>query len=106
MTSKQQKDRRKEDLDNHWHLDKRIPIAIIFAVVLQTIYFTVFITKLDSRVMTLERNQVNIRETIEDMTEIRVHQNYIKEKLDKLDIFLRDDVEWVKPTKRIRERIG
>lgn len=102
MTTKQKEDlqRRVADLDNHWHLDKRIPIAIVFAFILQTIYFTVFITKLDSRVAVLEDDKIEIRKTIQDMAEIRVHQEYILKDLEKLDKFLRDDVEWVKPKKR------
>lgn len=93
-------DRRIETLDNHWHLDKRVPLAIVLALVLQTIYFTIFLTRLDSRVGSLEDNQVDVIETTKDMTEIKIHQNYIKEKLDKLDSFLRDDVEWIKPKPR------
>ena len=93
-------ERRVINMENHWHLDKRIPIAIVFAFVLQTIYFTVFITKLDSRVGTLEANHTDIRKTIQDMAEIKIHQRYLKEDFDKLNSFLRDDVEWIKPKKR------
>ena len=85
------------DVDNHWHMDKRVPIAIVFALILQTVYFTVFITKLDSRVAVLETNSIETRKTIEDMAEIKIHQQYLREKFEKLDSFLRDDVEWIKP---------
>lgn len=87
--------------DNHWHLDKRVPLSIIVALVLQTIYFTVFITKLDSRVGVLETQSVDIRKTISDMAEIKVHQGYIRDDLKEIYNFLRDDIEWIKPKKRI-----
>lgn len=89
--------RKGDNLDNHWHLDKRVPLSIIVALILQTIYFTIFLTKLDSRVGVLEANSVEVRETIKDMVEIRIHQEYMADKMEKLDNFLRDDIEWVKP---------
>ena len=95
-----------KDLDNHWHLDKRVPIAIVFAFILQTVYFTVFLTKLDSRVsennkhiQLLERDREEGRKTLEDIAEIKIHQRYLREKFEKLNDFLRDDVEWIKPKK-------
>ena len=85
--------------DKHWHLDKRVPLAIIFALLLQTIYFTVFITKLDSRVASLEEKNLDVHKTIKDMAEIRIHQEYIKKELEKIDDFLRNDVDWIKPNR-------
>lgn len=81
-----------------WHLSKSVPLSIIVVLLLQTIYFTVFITKLDSRVAVLEKDAIDTRKTIQDMAEIRIHQEYLTKKLDKLDDFLRQDVEWL-PTK-------
>lgn len=93
--------RRKEDvLDNHWHLDKRVPLSIILALILQTIYFTVFITKLDSRVGVLETQVVEMSTAYKEMVEIRVHQEYMQKQMESLDKFLRDDVEWIKPPKK------
>lgn len=93
--------------DKHWHLDRRVPLAIVFSLVLQTVYFTIFLTRLDDRVNVLEKGQIDVIETVKDMTEIRIHQGYLKDdirnvnhKLDGLDAFLRDDIEWIKPKKR------
>jgi len=93
------KERRMED---RWHLDKRVPIAIVAGLFLQTIYFTIFLTKLDDRVAVLEKDSLDLHKTIEDMAEIRIHQKYMAEKLDKIDNFLRDDVEW-QPQKKVRK---
>ena len=42
--------------DPGWHLDKRVPISIIIAMVLQTAAILVWATRLDYRVGTLELN--------------------------------------------------
>ncbi len=97
MTSKQQQERRKDELDNHWHLDKRVPMSIIVALILQTIYFTIFITKLDSRLGVAEAEIAEMSDAYKEIVEIRVHQEYMTKKLDNIDVFLRNDVEWVKP---------
>ena len=97
MSSVKQQERRKDELDNHWHLDKRVPMSIIVALILQTIYFTIFITKLDSRLGVAETKIAEMSDAYKDIVEIRVHQEYMAKRIDKLDSFLRDDVEWVKP---------
>lgn len=98
--AQQQLERRKDILDNHWHLDKKVPMAIILAIILQTIYFTIFLTKLDSRVANNETKIAEMSTAYKEMVEIRIHQEYMQKKLEDLDEFLRDDVEWVKPKKR------
>ena len=39
-----------------WHLDKRVPLAMIFAIVIQTIGLVVFVARLETRVSHLEAN--------------------------------------------------
>ena len=85
------------DDEARWHLDKRVPIAIIFAFVLQTIYFTIFLTRLDSRVGVLEDKIIDISGSYREVVEVRIHQEYIIKEIDNLNAFLRDDVEWIKP---------
>lgn len=92
--------KRKGDDVEHWHLDKRVPLSIIFVVILQTVYFTVFVTKLDSRVAVLEQQHIDISKSMKDMAEIKVHQLYLREDIKEIHNFLRDDVEWVKPKKK------
>lgn len=43
-----------EERRSQWHLNKEVPISIILALVLQTVSGIWFISKLDSRVGTLE----------------------------------------------------
>ncbi|MCP4386532.1 MAG: hypothetical protein GY798_34835 [Hyphomicrobiales bacterium] len=39
-----------------WHLDKRVPLAMIFAIIVQTIGLVVFVARLETRVAHLEAN--------------------------------------------------
>lgn len=43
-------------IDDHqtWHLDRRVPVGIIIAIIIQTIGILIWATKLDSRVGVLE----------------------------------------------------
>lgn len=100
MQEEKQQRRGSDQLDNHWHLDKRVPLSIIVALILQSIYFTIFLTKLDGRVGVLEKDSVEVHRVIKNMAEIRIHQRYMADKLDKIDEFLRDDIEWVKPKRK------
>ena len=92
--------RSSDQLDNKWHLDKRVPLSIIIAILIQTVYFTVFITKLDSRVGVLEKDSANVHKVIKEMAEIRIHQMYISKDVQEISKFLRDDVDWITPKKR------
>lgn len=44
--------------DKAWHLDKRVPIALIVTILLtfggQAVTFTIWLTRVDSRIVTLE----------------------------------------------------
>lgn len=48
---------RREGARNQWHLNKEVPISIILALVLQTVSGIWFISKLDSRVGSLEESR-------------------------------------------------
>ena len=45
------------EYDEVWHLDRKVPIGIIAAILLQTIIILIWATKLDSRVDYLEKGQ-------------------------------------------------
>lgn len=40
-----------------WHLDKKVPVGIIFAIILQCVSFTWYVGKLDSRMTLIETTQ-------------------------------------------------
>lgn len=49
--------------DEHWALDKRIPLAIVGAIVIQTLSIGWFVSKLDSRIGSLEEKD-KVHETM------------------------------------------
>lgn len=102
-TNPQDKQERKEsDLGNHWHLDKRVPLSIILALFIQILFFTVFMTKLDERVSSLEKDSQEVHSVIKNMAEIRIHQIYMSKDIQSINSFLRNDVEWIDSKKRVR----
>ncbi len=46
----------KETMREGWHLDKKVPLSIIFAVFVQTAVLVLWASKLDSRVAAMEQN--------------------------------------------------
>ena len=56
------------DDDNAWHLDKKVPIAMIFAIVGQLAGFAWIASKLDSRVESLEKSDVRHERSIDALT--------------------------------------
>lgn len=45
--------------DNHWRIDRRIPIVVIIALVMQAIGAIVWATELDARVNNIEQQSIN-----------------------------------------------
>jgi Tfp pilus assembly protein PilO len=50
-----------------WHLDKRVPITIIMAVIVQTAGLVLWAGKLDSRVQNLEQQSIQSALSIEGL---------------------------------------
>ena len=47
--------------DNSWHLDKKVPITLIGAILLQTFGFGVYAENLNNRIASLERDTPSSR---------------------------------------------
>jgi len=68
-----------------WHLDKRVPIAMIVAILFQTGIFIWLIAKLDSRVEALERTSLS-RSTIPDrVTRLEVIVEQLPRTLERIE---------------------
>jgi Tfp pilus assembly protein PilO len=52
----------KDEITGKWHLDKRVPITLILAIIIQTLSFVWFFSKMDSRIASLEANLVAQRD--------------------------------------------
>lgn len=60
-----------DDDDRAWHLDKRVPLAFILALLIQTGGFVWYASKLDSRVAEQEHALADVRSRISDVDHIR-----------------------------------
>lgn len=72
-----------------WHLDKKVPLGIIFAIILQTLTLvvigTVWKTQTDSRLEALEKSDFG-RETHENrITILEQKFGYIQESLGRIE---------------------
>lgn len=72
------------DSDAHWHLDKRIPIAIIVALVCQTGGAVWWARGLDARVETLERGAASTAPQGDRLTRVEVKLDVVQENLGEI----------------------
>lgn len=80
------------DTDTGWHLDRKVPIGIIFAMLLQFCGGLWFVSKLDARVLALEgaqaqqhdRDERQDRAGDEKLNQLHRQLERIDEKLDRL----------------------
>ena len=52
----------KDEITGKWHLDKRVPITLLVAIVVQTLCFVWFFSKMDSRIASLEAGAITQKE--------------------------------------------
>lgn len=103
MADRDYTERRTED---HWHLDKRVPVALIFTILSQTFIFGWFLSNHESRLLTLEKDHASVTHLVESMeqklesvtrdsTETKIHLQYQVNSLKEIEKILKEDVEWV-----------
>jgi hypothetical protein len=59
------------DDDGSWHLDKKVPISLIGAILVQTFGFGVYAESLNNRVATLEQNAPSEHAEFEKLEQAR-----------------------------------
>ncbi len=85
--------------ENHWHLDKRVPVALILAIMVQTIGAVWWAASLSARVDALERDwarfaavaaRLRVQEDRQTRADVRLQSLYDRlERIDrKLDMLL------------------
>lgn len=82
--------------DKHWHLDKRVPIALIFTIGVQTFGLVWWASNLTTRVSALEEKSVLVGPQGERLTRLETQMGGIKD--DVSDI--KSDVKLLLRTKR------
>ena len=72
-----------------WHLDKKVPLGIIFAIVMQTITLvvigTVWKTQTDSRLEALEKTDLGRASHAERITILEQKFSYIQDSLQRIE---------------------
>jgi len=71
--------------DNSWHLDKRVPISLIFAIFLQTAGAFWFASDLSVRVTNLEKNQEDSKGVVERIVKLETILVRLERTLDKIE---------------------
>lgn len=86
-----------------WHLDKKVPIALIVTILVQTFLAGAFFSRMDSRISTLEENRRNLdiwRDGTQDKLDaINVTLGRVDEKMQAQGDTLRDIKESLKRAK-------
>jgi len=84
--------RRAEDLNNNWHLDKRIPLALIITAILQIGTFVWWAAKTDSnvssigdRVKLLEGQELKRNDLIGRVISVEVQVSGINDSLKRIE---------------------
>ena len=76
---------RRRMYDEHWHLDKRVPIAMIFAIFIQTAGAFWWASDISRRVTTLEANQAHSSILVERIVKLETVLSRLDKTLDKLE---------------------
>lgn len=71
--------------ENHWHLDKRVPIALIFTIFIQTATMGVWVGSIQSRVDANERAIAASADTAERLARIEAILERVERRLDRED---------------------
>lgn len=75
--------------DNDWHLDKRVPIALIGALALQTGTFIWWASSLTERVAVLERGALASAPQADRLTRVEVKIENIQSGVDEIKALIR-----------------
>ena len=68
--------------DNHWHLDKRVPIALILTVAIQTAMMGVWVGSIQARVETNERAIAAGADTAERLARIEAILERVERRIE------------------------
>lgn len=81
-----------QEYEQSWHLDKKVPIAMIVTIVLQTGAFVWFAARLDHRVEALERSEARQTTTApvqaDRLTRVEVKVEGIQEGVHRIERIL------------------
>jgi hypothetical protein len=78
-----------EESVNEWHLDKRLPLGIITAILVQTItvvyYGTTALDRINSRIDVLEKSDEHVADAPNRITILEQKFNFIQSSLSRIE---------------------
>ena len=77
------------EFDRSWHLDKRVPLVMIFTILIQTGTFIWFAAGLFNRVEVLERQAVEYRPNIERIIKLETRMESIQDGISEIKSLIR-----------------
>lgn len=78
-----------QDEDRHWHLDRRVPIALIMTIVIQTAGMVWWASNLSTRVEQLERQHAAIQPQAERIIRLETQLEAIRDGIAELKLMIR-----------------
>lgn len=74
-----------QESEARWHLDKRVPIALIFAMLLQSAGLVWWVSKLDSRVSQVETFALDNKGVLTDSAVLKTRLDNIERSLLRIE---------------------
>lgn len=68
-----------------WHLDKKVPIALIIAIMVQTGGALWWTSKLDSRIETVERHVADTKDDAARLVRLEAFRDNLGNRLDRIE---------------------
>jgi hypothetical protein len=93
-----------EKEDKHWHLDKRVPLAILLAIFLQTAGVFYWGGQLETRVSNIEARLAQTQDVSQRMSRLEEGISWIKQAITQLQSGLNDRFTGV-DGKRLERRL-
>ncbi len=75
--------------DTHWHLDKRVPVALLLAIVIQTVGAVWWAASLSARVDALERAWLEMKTHQGRIVRLEANQTAVYQRLDRIEAIQR-----------------
>lgn len=75
--------------DGKWHLDKKVPLALIFAILVQTVVVVSWLSTLGERVNNLERSRDATAPQSERLTRVEVKIEGIQATTERIERLIR-----------------
>ena len=82
---------REPDDYRHWHLDRRVPLALIVTIVMQTAGLVWWASSISERVNSLERTREATAPQSDRLTRVEVNLENVKQGVERIERLIRKE---------------